>query len=151
VTASARLKSPSWAGAKTLTNVVCAEGGASLAKMPGGMEWKKRYDAKYPNQFQVYSPYTYDATMLLDAMKRANSVDPKVYTPEIRKSNFKGVTAAIAFEENGEMKNPAITLYKYGWQEDASELIYKGFSPKVKRFPHRDASRSDGSRNAFLN
>ena len=102
------------AGAKTLTNVICAEGGASLAKMPGGMEWKKRYDAKYPGQFQVYSPYTYDATMLLvDAMKRANSVDPKVYTPEIRKSNFKGVTAAIAFEDNGEMKNPAITLYKY--------------------------------------
>src|SRR5574343_5523 len=102
------------AGAKTLTNVVCAEGGASLAKMPGGLEWKKRYDAKYPGQFQVYSPYTYDATMLLvDAMKRANSVDPKVYTPEIRKSNFKGVTAAIAFEDNGEMKNPAITLYKY--------------------------------------
>ncbi|MBI3100137.1 MAG: branched-chain amino acid ABC transporter substrate-binding protein [Burkholderiales bacterium] len=102
------------AGAKTLTNVVCAEGGASLAKMPGGLEWKKRYDAKYPGQFQVYSPYTYDATMLLvDAMKRANSVDPKVYTPEIRKSNFKGVTASIAFEDNGEMKNPAITLYKY--------------------------------------
>lgn len=102
------------AGAKTLTNVICAEGGASLAKMPGGMEWKKRYDAKYPGQFQVYSPYTYDATMLLvDAMKRANSVDPKVYTPEIRKSNFKGVTAAIAFEDNGEMKNPAITLYTY--------------------------------------
>ena len=101
------------AGAKTLTNVICAEGGASLAKMPGGVEWKKRYDAKYPGQFQVYSPYTYDATMLLvDAMKRANSVDPKVYTPEIRKSNFKGVTAAIAFEDNGEMKNPAITLYK---------------------------------------
>jgi hypothetical protein len=29
----------------------------------------------------VYSPYTYDATFLLvDAMKRANSWDPKVYT-----------------------------------------------------------------------
>src|SRR5205823_639900 len=34
-------------GAKTLSNVICAEGGASLAKMPGGTEWKKRYDAKY--------------------------------------------------------------------------------------------------------
>ena len=102
------------AGAKTLTNVICAEGGASLAKMPGGVEWKKRYDAKYPGQFQVYSPYTYDATSLLvDAMKRANSVDPKVYVNELAKSNFKGVTANIAFESNGEMKNPAITLYKY--------------------------------------
>ena len=52
--------------------MVCAEGGASLAKMPGGEAWKKRYDAKFPGQFQVYSPYTYDATfVLVDAMKRA--------------------------------------------------------------------------------
>ncbi|MDB5930876.1 MAG: amino acid/amide transporter substrate-binding protein family [Polaromonas sp.] len=102
------------AGAKTIGNVVCAEGGASLAKMPGGEAWKKRYDAKYPNQFQVYSPYTYDATFLLvDAMKRANSTDPKVYTPELLKASYKGVTTTIAFEPNGELKNPAITLYVY--------------------------------------
>ena len=102
------------AGAKTLGNVVCAEGGSSLVKMPGGEAWKKRYDAKYPSQFQIYSPYTYDATfVLVDAMKRANSTDPKVYTPELIKSNFKGVTTTIAFEPNGELKNPAITLYVY--------------------------------------
>ena len=100
--------------AKTLNNVVCAEGGSSLVKMPGGEAWKKRYDAKYPGQFQIYSPYTYDATYLLvDAMKRANSTDPKVYTPELIKSNYKGVTTTIAFEPNGELKNPAITLYVY--------------------------------------
>jgi len=102
------------AGAKTLGNVVCAEGGASLAKMPGGTAWKAKYDAKYPNQFQVYSPYTYDATfVLVDAMKRANSVDPKVYTAKLMESNYKGVTANIAFEPNGELKNPAMTLYVY--------------------------------------
>ena len=102
------------AGAKTLGNVICAEGGASIQKMPGGTEWKARYDAKYPNQFQVYSPYTYDATMLLaDAMKRADSADPKVYIPKLIESNYKGVTANIQFEPNGEMKNAAITLYKY--------------------------------------
>jgi branched-chain amino acid transport system substrate-binding protein len=102
------------AGAKTLGNVVCAEGGASLAKMPGGTAWKAKYDKKYPNQFQVYSPYTYDATfVLVDAMKRANSVDPKVYTPKLIETNYKGVTANIAFEPNGELKNPSITLYVY--------------------------------------
>ncbi|MFE8645175.1 branched-chain amino acid ABC transporter substrate-binding protein [Sphingomonas sp. NCPPB 2930] len=101
-------------GAKTLGNVVCAEGGSSLAKMPGGEAWKKRYDAKFPGQFQIYSPYTYDATMLLaDAMKRANSWDPKVYIPVLLKSNYNGVTATIAFEPNGELKNPASTLYNY--------------------------------------
>ena len=101
-------------GAKTLENVICAEGGASLAKMPGGEAWKKRYDAKYPGQFQVYSPYTYDATfVLVDAMKRANSWDPKVYMPQIGKTNFKGITTTVQFEPNGELKNPAITLYTY--------------------------------------
>jgi branched-chain amino acid transport system substrate-binding protein len=51
--------------------------------------------------------------LLVDAMKRANSVDPKVYVNELAKASFKGVTSTIAFEPNGEMKNPAITLYVY--------------------------------------
>jgi branched-chain amino acid transport system substrate-binding protein len=101
-------------GAKSLDGVVCAEGGSSIAKMPGGTAWKARYDAKYPGQFQIYSPYTYDATfVLVDAMKRADSVDPKVYTPKLAETNFKGVTATIAFEPNGEIKNPSMTLSTY--------------------------------------
>src|SRR6476620_6688818 len=52
-------------GAKSLENVICAEGGASLAKMPGGTAWKAKYDAKYPGQFQIYSPFTYDDHFVL--------------------------------------------------------------------------------------
>jgi branched-chain amino acid transport system substrate-binding protein len=101
-------------GAKTLGNVVCAEGGASLAKMPGGNAWKARYDAKYPKQFQVYSPYVYDAVhVLVQAMVDAGSIDPKVYMPKLAAINYKGVTANIAFESDGELKNPAMTLYMY--------------------------------------
>ncbi|MBA3597623.1 MAG: branched-chain amino acid ABC transporter substrate-binding protein [Methylibium sp.] len=101
-------------GAKTLGNVVCAEGGASLGKMPGGKEWKAKYDAKYPGEFQVYAPYVYDATMVLvEAMKRADSADPKVYGPKIHETNYTGVTAQVAFEKDGELKNPAMTLYVY--------------------------------------
>ena len=102
------------AGAKTLENVVCAEGGASLEKMPGGAAWKKRYDAKYPGQFQVYSPYTYDAVhVLVDAMKRAGSADPKVYVSKLGETNYQGITTKVQFESNGELKNPAMTLYTY--------------------------------------
>ncbi|MBK6296207.1 MAG: branched-chain amino acid ABC transporter substrate-binding protein [Rhodoferax sp.] len=102
------------AGAKTLENVVCAEGGASLDKMPGGAAWKKRYDAKYPGQFQVYSPYTYDAVhVLVDAMKRAGSADPKVYVSKLGETNYQGITTKVQFESNGELKNPAMTLYTY--------------------------------------
>jgi branched-chain amino acid transport system substrate-binding protein len=75
---------------------------------------RRSYDAKYPNQFQVYSPYTYDATfVLVDAMKRANSTDPKVYTAKLAETNYKGVTSAISFDPSGELKNPSITLYVF--------------------------------------
>ena len=101
-------------GAKSLGGVVCAEGGASLEKMPGGTAWKARYDAKYPNQFQVYSPYTYDAThVLVDAMVRAGSADPKVYLAKLYDANYQGVTTKVGFEADGELKNPAMTLYVY--------------------------------------
>ncbi|MBI5926692.1 MAG: branched-chain amino acid ABC transporter substrate-binding protein [Aquabacterium sp.] len=101
-------------GAKTLANVVCAVGGASLDKLPNGQAWRARYETQFPKQFQVYSPYTYDATMVLvDAMKRANSVDPKVYGPKLAETNYQGVTAKVMFEPNGELKNPAMTLYSY--------------------------------------
>ncbi len=101
-------------GAKALGGVVCAEGGASLEKMPGGKAWKTRYDAKYPNQFQVYSPYTYDAVhVLVDAMVRAGSADPKVYTAKLFDANYQGVTTKVGFEPDGELKNPAMTLYVY--------------------------------------
>jgi branched-chain amino acid transport system substrate-binding protein len=100
--------------AAALKNVTCATGGASLQKMPGGVEWKKKYDARFPGQFQIYSPYAYDATfVLVDAMKRANSVEPKVYLPFVGKTQLRGVTAQIAFTPQGELTKPAVTLYQY--------------------------------------
>lgn len=100
--------------ASTVKNVTCATGGASVQKMQGGSDWKKRYDARFPGQFQIYSPYAYDAAfVLVDAMKRADSVDPQVYVPFIGKTQFKGITANIAFTPKGELTAPAITLYTY--------------------------------------
>lgn len=102
------------AGVKPLDNVVCADGGSSLAKMPGGLEWKERYDAKYPGEYQIYSPYFYDGVMLLaDAMQRAGSWEPKAYIPLLQAADYAGVTSHIAFEKNGELKNPSYTLSRF--------------------------------------
>ena len=46
-------------------------------------------------------------------MKRANSVAPKAYLPFISRTQYKGVTASIAFTANGELTQPAVTLYAY--------------------------------------
>lgn len=102
------------AGTQALSNVICGEGLVLPSQMPRGAEWKAKYDAKYPGQFQIYSPYTYDATMLLvDAMQRADSWNPRVYASEIAKAQYDGVTGRISFTTNGEPIKPAITMYAY--------------------------------------
>jgi branched-chain amino acid transport system substrate-binding protein len=99
------------AGAKAVDNVFCAQAGVSMAKMAGGGEWKKQYDSQFPGAFRVYSPYTYDAThVLVDAMKRANSVDPKVYVSRLLETNYRGITSQIAFDANGDLKTGNVTF-----------------------------------------
>ncbi|WBY01230.1 branched-chain amino acid ABC transporter substrate-binding protein [Ramlibacter tataouinensis] len=94
--------------------VTCGEGGASVDKMPGGAAWKKRYDARFPGQFQGNAPYGYDAALVLvEAMKRAGSADPAKYAPELFKLSYQGVTGRIEFDSTGELKNPAMTLFQF--------------------------------------
>ncbi|HWI12396.1 MAG TPA: branched-chain amino acid ABC transporter substrate-binding protein, partial [Burkholderiaceae bacterium] len=89
--------------------------------------WKDRYDKKYPGQFQVYSPYTYDAThVLVQAMIDAGSADPKVYLPVLAKTDgYKGVTGTISFDEKGDIKNGALTLHSYkGGKETSLGVVH---------------------------
>lgn len=90
----------------------CSLPGVPLDQMPGGKAFSDAFTAKY-GQIQLYAPYVYDATMVLvDAMKRANSVEPAKYLPEIGKSSYQGVTAKIEFDEKGDLKGGAISLYQ---------------------------------------
>jgi branched-chain amino acid transport system substrate-binding protein len=109
------LRLPELAGnAPTLRNVTCSVGGSPLERMPGGMAWKQRYDQRFPDQYQVFSPYAYDATMVLaQAMVRADSIRPDAYIPYLRQTRHEGVTAAISFTPQGELQAPAVTLFHY--------------------------------------
>ncbi|RBH44006.1 branched-chain amino acid ABC transporter substrate-binding protein, partial [Pseudomonas sp. MWU13-2860] len=64
-------------------------------------------------EVQIYAPYEYDAVMVLvDAMKRAKSTDPKTYLAEVGKTSYTGVTGKIAFDDKGDIKNGAVTVYQ---------------------------------------
>ena len=90
----------------------CSLPGVPLDQMPGGKAFGDAFSAKY-GQIQLYAPYVYDATMvMIDAMKRANSVEPAKYLPEVGKTAYQGVTAKIAFDEKGDLKGGAISLYQ---------------------------------------
>jgi branched-chain amino acid transport system substrate-binding protein len=43
----------------------------------------------------------------------AGSTDPKVYAAQLFNVQYQGVTAKIAFEPDGELKSPSMTLYIY--------------------------------------
>jgi branched-chain amino acid transport system substrate-binding protein len=90
----------------------CSLPGVPLDQMPGGKTFNDAFTAKY-GQIQLYAPYVYDAVqVMVDAMKRANSVEPAKYLPEIGKTNYQGVTAKIQFDAIGDLKGGAISLYQ---------------------------------------
>ena len=87
----------------------------SQAGIPVQAADKKFLDA-YKKKFNadpiLYSPFTYDAAnMLIQAMQKANSADPKKYLPELAKLEFQGVTGKIAFDNKGDRKDAEMTIF----------------------------------------
>lgn len=86
--------------------------GVTLDKMPGGKEFEKRFVAKY-GAIQLYAPYCYDAVnIMIAAMQKAGSADPAKYLPALAAIFYDGVTAKIQFDEKGDLKGGAITIYQ---------------------------------------
>ncbi len=99
-------------GGKSAEGTVASLPGAPLAQMPKGPEFQKKFEAKF-GPIQLYGAYNYDAVMVMaDAMKRANSVDPKVYVKEMKTTNWPGVTTTIGFDSKGDLSKASITIYK---------------------------------------
>lgn len=100
-------------GGKDAEGAYASSAGAPKEAMPGFASFNDKFKARFKTDIQAYAPYTYDAArVLIDAMKRADSADPKKFLPEIGKTQLQGVTGAIAFEPNGDIKNGAVSLYQ---------------------------------------
>ncbi len=96
--------------------VVCAEAGGVEGEYKTSMEdFKTKFKAKFNTDVKLYAPYVYDAVnVMVAAMVKADSADPAKYLPELAKTDgFKGVTGTIGFDEKGDIKNGALTLYTY--------------------------------------
>ena len=98
--------------------------------MPALAADKKFLDA-YKKKFNVdpilYAPFTYDgANLLIEAMKKANSPDPAKYLPELAKSNFKGATGQISFDEKGDRKDAEMTIFTMKDGKLAPIAVIKG-------------------------
>jgi branched-chain amino acid transport system substrate-binding protein len=104
------------AGTMGDNQVVCAEAGGVEGEFKQAVEkFRADYKKKFNSDVQLYAPYVYDATMVMvEAMKKAGSADPAKYLPVLAKTDgYKGITGTIGFDQKGDIKNGALTLYTY--------------------------------------
>jgi branched-chain amino acid transport system substrate-binding protein len=103
-------------GAMADNQVVCAEaGGVEGAGKKGMDDFKAAFKKKFNTDVQIYAPYVYDSVnVMVAAMVKAGSSDPAKYLPVLAKTTgYKGVTGVISFDEKGDVKNGALTLFTY--------------------------------------
>ena len=107
------------AGTMADGQVVCAEAGGidpkDAAAVKSMEDFRAKFKAKFNADVQIYAPYVYDAVnVMVAAMVKADSADPAKYLPELAKTtDYKGVTGTISFDDKGDIKNGALTLYTY--------------------------------------
>ncbi len=87
----------------------------SQAGIPASAASKEFRDAFIPKygETKLYAPFFYDATnVVIEAMKRADSVDPAKFTAEIYNVSLQGATGKIEFDAKGDRKNPDMTIFR---------------------------------------
>ena len=104
------------AGAMADGQVVCAEAGGVVGTQKKAMDnFREVFKKKFNLEVQLYAAYVYDAVnVMVAAMVKAGSADPATYLPMLAKTDgYKGVTGTISFDNKGDFKNGALTLYTY--------------------------------------
>jgi branched-chain amino acid transport system substrate-binding protein len=87
--------------------------GEAVEKLAKGEEFKAKFKAAWGQDVQVYSPYSYDAVYVIaDAIKRAGKADRAAITAAMPATSYPGLTGTIAFDEKGDIKNGAISMFK---------------------------------------
>jgi branched-chain amino acid transport system substrate-binding protein len=95
--------------------VTCAEaGGVTPEQEKKIVEFGERYKKRFGKDVQIYAPYGYDAVMAMaTAMADAKSADPAKYLPFLFKVKYQGNSGTIAFDQYGDIKDGALTLFTF--------------------------------------
>jgi ABC-type branched-subunit amino acid transport system substrate-binding protein len=95
-------------------NVLCAQGGAILDKQAGGLAFHAKYKQRFKQNPDVYAASFYDQVMFIaQAMRATNSADPSVVAAALHTMSYKGVVGSYAYDEAGNMRQSAVTVYTF--------------------------------------
>jgi branched-chain amino acid transport system substrate-binding protein len=87
----------------------------SQAGLPAASASKSFRDAFVPKygETQLYAPFFYDAAnVVIEAMRRADSIDPKVFGPAMYQVSLAGATGKIEFDAKGDRKDAEMTIFR---------------------------------------
>ena len=107
-------------------NVTCAEAGGVMGPQEKVLtDFSARFKKRFNADVQLYAPYVYDSVMVMaQAMQNAKSSDPAKYLPELKKIKHQGVTGMIQFDDKGDIKDGALTLFTFkGGKRTKMEVI----------------------------
>jgi hypothetical protein len=99
------------AQAQALRRVVRPEAAVALrgTKPEGRFDPRHQAEAHFHTPVQIDAPFTYDALyVIVDAMKRANSIDAPKVLAAMPVTGYTGVAGHIAFDDKGGLKEGAI-------------------------------------------
>ena len=105
--------------------LICSQAGIPVQAASKG--FTDGYKAAFKADPILYAPFTYDAAnLLIEAMKKAGSTDPKVYLATLQKISFTGASGGIGFDEKGDRKDAEMTIFTMKAKKIDPIAIIKG-------------------------
>lgn len=102
-------------------------GGVSGPQEAAYAAFTERYRQRYKLPVETYAPYAYDAVMVFaKAMQQAQSVEPAKFLPALGRVGHQGITGAIAFDGQGDLRDAAMTLFTYRQGKKVKLQVVRG-------------------------
>lgn len=106
-------------------HIYCTQGGTVLDKEEGGKAFAAEYSKRFNRPPEVYAASFYDGMMVIaQAMKAANSIEPKQYAPALAKISYKGVAATYEFDDKHDLKQSPVTVFQFKGGEPVAITSY---------------------------
>ena len=103
--------------------LACSQAGIPAAA--SSKEFLDAFVAKY-GPTKLYAPFYYDAaSIVIEAMRKADSTDPALFMPQIYKLTHQGATGRVEFDAKGDRKNAEMTLFRMQKGEIVPVAIYR--------------------------
>lgn len=94
-------------------NVWALETGVPRDRLPGWREFNDKMHSRFQGEITHYALFAYDAAnVLIAAIQKAGSLDPKAVTIALHEIRYPGLTGILSFDANGALINPVYTIYR---------------------------------------